>query len=86
MKILTLTCKLFSTFEVGGKYENTDPRTDADQINDSYNSITGGIGFIFLPDNDARLQINMVHTSWEKPTPSLHLDSNILQIQLQVRI
>lgn len=78
--------KLFSNFEVGGKYESTDPRTDSKQINDSYQTITGGIGFIFLPDNDARLQLNLVHKSYEKPTPGANLDNNMLQMQLQIRI
>lgn len=52
------------TFEVGGKFEHTDPNTTVDD--NAFNTITGGVGFIFTPDNMARLQLNIVHTEYEK--------------------
>jgi phosphate-selective porin len=52
------------TFEIGGKYEHTDPNTTVDD--NAFNTITGGIGFIFTPENMARLQLNIVHTDYEK--------------------
>lgn len=74
----------FQTFEIGGKYENTDPlKTNPD---DDYTTITGGIGFIFLPDNDVRLQLNVVHTDYKKEIPGAQKNNNIYVAQLQVKI
>ncbi len=72
------------TFEIGGKYENTDPMTDIDD--NAFNTITGTIGFIFLPDNNARLQFNIVHTEWEKEVPGALINSNMFVTQLQIKI
>jgi hypothetical protein len=72
------------TFEVGGRYERTDPlNTDAQ---DDYSTITGGIGFIFLPDNDARLQLNVVHTNYKDEIPGVQKNNNIFLAQLQLKI
>ncbi|MEZ5015403.1 MAG: porin [Chitinophagales bacterium] len=73
------------TFEVGGKYETTDPLTDVD--GNSFSTITGTVGFIFLPDNDARLQFNIIHTDWESAiSPGGIMASNIFSAQFQVKI
>lgn len=74
----------FQTFEIGGRYEHTDPlKTDG---NDDYNTITGGIGFIFLPDNDVRLQLNVIHTSYKEEVPGLQKNNNLYVAQLQLKI
>jgi len=76
--------KWCKTFEVGGKYENTDPLTD---INDNaFTTITGTIGFIFMPENMARLQFNIVHTEWEQAEPGALINSNMFVTQLQIKI
>ncbi|MBA2407597.1 MAG: hypothetical protein H0V65_06350, partial [Chitinophagales bacterium] len=51
-----------------------------------FRTITGGIGFIFLPDNDARLQMNMVHTNYQKEIEALQKNNNMLIAQLQLKI
>ncbi len=78
------------TFEIGGRYEHTDPwnsksATDASSGN-SINTITGGIGFIFLPDNDARLQLNLVQTNYEKEFPGAQKNNLLFVTQLQIRL
>lgn len=75
------------TFEIGGKFENTDPNTvDPDDIRD-FNTITGNIGFTFLPDNMARLQLNVVNTSWASPVSPGGIDSgNMFLAQFQLKI
>ena len=45
------------TFEVGGKFENTDPNTFVSNNNNDYTTITGNIGFTFLPDNMAHYSL-----------------------------
>jgi hypothetical protein len=50
------------TLEFGGKFENTDPNTSKDD--NDYTTITGNIGFTFLPENTARLQLNVINTNW----------------------
>lgn len=72
------------TLEVGGRFEHTNPLVSNDQ--DAYNTITGGIGFIFLPDNDVRLQINVVHTSFEEEIPGSQKDNTMFVAQLQLKI
>ncbi len=73
------------TLEVGGKYENTDPNTTIDK--NAYSTITGNIGFTFLPDNDARLQLNIVHTNWEGTvSPGGINASNMFIAQFQLKI
>lgn len=81
IKIDKQWCK---TFEFGGRYETTDPMiTTADN---AFNTITGTIGFIFLPDNAARLQFNIVHTEWEKEILHTQINSNMFVTQLQIKI
>ncbi|MBC8173827.1 MAG: hypothetical protein H7X71_07975 [Chitinophagales bacterium] len=72
------------TFEAGGKYENTDPRTAVDA--NSFSTITGNIGFTFLPDNTARLQFNIVHTSWDTPISGTIDAGNMFVTQFQLKI
>jgi len=74
----------FQTFEVGGRYEHTDPLKTS--TSDDYNTITGGIGFIFLPDNDVRLQLNVVHTNYKEEIPGLQKNNNQYIAQLQLKI
>lgn len=72
------------TLEVGGKYEHTDPLSDNDF--DQFNTITGGIGFIFLPDNMVRLQLNMVHTAYAENADDAFRNFNYFVAQLQLKI
>jgi hypothetical protein len=72
------------TFEIGGKYELVDALLSDDE--EDYSTITGGIGFIFLPDNDARLQFNMVHTNYRKEIDQLQKNNNMFIAQLQLKI
>ncbi|MCY7409346.1 MAG: OprO/OprP family phosphate-selective porin [Chitinophagales bacterium] len=72
------------TFEIGGKYENTDPSNFNE--NDAYSTITGGIGLIFLPDNDARLQLNVVQTNYEKEIAGSQKNNTMFVAQLQLKI
>ncbi|MBC8045735.1 MAG: hypothetical protein H7Y00_02980 [Fimbriimonadaceae bacterium] len=74
------------TFEVGAKYENTDPLIDVDD--NAFSTITGNIGFTFLPDNTARLQLNFIHTDWEKPISGSEaiVAANMFVAQLQIKI
>lgn len=81
---IELEKKWCKTFEIGGKFETTDPMTETD--NNAFNTITGTIGFIFLPDNAARLQFNIVHTEWEKEIPGALLNSDMFVTQLQIKI
>ena len=75
-------CKVF---EVGGKFENTDPNTIIES--NAYSTITGDIGFTFLPDNMARLQLNLIHTNWETAVSPGGIDqSNIFVAQFQLKI
>jgi hypothetical protein len=76
--------KFCKVFEVGGKYENTDPSNL--NSNDAYSTITGGIGFIFLPDNDARLQLNIVQTNYEKEIAGSQKNNLMFVAQLQLKI
>ena len=72
------------TFEVGGRFEHTDPTKISET--DSYNTITGGIGFIFLPDNDARLQLNLVQTTYQDEIPAKQLNNLMFVMQMQLKI
>lgn len=72
------------TFEFGGRYEHTDPLESNNQ--DDYNTITGGIGFIFLPDNDVRLQLNVVHTDYSTEIDGSQKNNNMFVAQLQLKI
>ncbi|MBC8045734.1 MAG: hypothetical protein H7Y00_02975 [Fimbriimonadaceae bacterium] len=76
-------CKLL---EVGGKFENTDPLSSIDE--NEFSTITGNIAFNFLPDNNARLQLNFIHTDWKKPiSGSDAIDAaNMFVAQLQLKI
>ncbi len=75
------------TFEVGGKFENTDPNTFVSDDNNDYTTITGNIGFTFLPDNTARLQLNIVNTSWASPVSPGGIESaNMFIAQFQLKI
>lgn len=72
------------TFEVGGRYEFTDPTEKSET--DAYNTITGGIGFIFLPDSDARLQLNLVQTNYEHEIAGSQKNNLMFVMQLQLKI
>lgn len=72
------------TFELGGRYEHTDPLTSGDQL--SYNTYTGGIGFIFLPDNDVRLQMNIVHKDYKEEIEGSQKSNTMFVAQLQLKI
>jgi hypothetical protein len=72
------------TFEAGGKFEHTDPTEKSDL--DAFNTITGGIGFIFLPDNDARLQLNVIQTNYEEEITGVQKNNLMLVMQLQLKI
>jgi len=75
-------CKIF---EVGGKFENTDPNTLIES--NDYSTITGNIGFTFLSENMARLQLNLIHTNWETAVSPGGIDqSNIFVVQFQLKI
>lgn len=73
------------TLEFGGKYENTDPNTT---INDNdYTTITGNIGFTFLPENTARLQLNIINTNWASAvSPGGITSANMFVAQFQLKI
>jgi hypothetical protein len=72
------------TFEIGGRFEHTDPTKILDT--DAFNTITGGIGFIFLPDNDARLQLNLVQTTYQQEIPGVQKNNLMFVMQLQLKI
>jgi hypothetical protein len=72
------------TFEAGGKFEHTDPTRKSDL--DAFNTITGGIGFIFLPDNNARLQLNLVQTNYEEEIAGVQKNNLMFVMQLQLKI
>jgi len=72
------------TFEVGGRYESTDPLTSVDD--NQFTTITGGIGFIFLPENDARLQFNLVQTNYKTEVPGSLKNNLQFVTQLQLRM
>ncbi len=73
------------TLEFGGKFENTDPNISIDD--NDYTTITGNIGFTFLPDNAARLQFNVINTSWASPVSKGGIDaSNMFVAQFQLKI
>lgn len=74
-------CKVF---EIGGKYEFTDPNMETD-LND-FSTITGTVGVNFLPDNDARLQLNIVHTDFSTGLSSTIDASNMFVMQFQLKI
>lgn len=75
------------TFEIGGKFENTDPNIIASDDNSDFTTITGNIGFTFLPDNDARLQLNVIHTNWATAVSPGGIDaSNLFVMQFQLKI
>lgn len=72
------------TLEIGGRYEHTDPLDT--NGGDDFNTITGGIGFIFLPDNDVRLQLNVVHTDYKEETEGVVKNNTMFVAQLQLKI
>jgi hypothetical protein len=72
------------TLELGGKYETTDPLIQVDD--NAYSTVTGNIGFTFLPDNTARLQLNIIHTKWQAPISETIDSSNMLVAQFQFKI
>ncbi len=72
------------TFEIGGKYENTD-LLNTSEI-DAYSTITGTVGFIFLPDNDARLQFNLVQTNYQKEVAGSLKNNLMFVTNLQLKI
>lgn len=72
------------TVEFGGKYENTDPLNTSEV--DAYNTITGTVGFIFLPDNDARLQFNLVQTNYQKEVTGSQKNNLMFVTNLQLKI
>lgn len=73
------------TLEVGGRYEFTDPNNSVD--NNGYTTIVGNIGFVLLPDNDARLQLNLVQTNYQKEVPGTSAKNNLMFVtQLQIKI
>jgi Phosphate-selective porin O and P len=78
--------KAFQVFEVGGKYENTDPRTQlSDNSSLAFHTITGDIGFDFLPNNQARLQLNVIRTIYAHPA-STSKNNTFFVMQMQVKI
>lgn len=74
------------TFEIGAKYESSDPLTTVQE--NSFYSIIGNIGFIFLPENMARLQFNFIHTNWDGGIPGNESinSANMFVAQLQLKI
>ncbi len=76
-------CKMF---EVGGKFEQTDPLLNID--NNAYSTITGDIAFNFLEDNKARLQLNLIHTTWESTITAASeiKTSDLFMMQFQLKI
>jgi hypothetical protein len=73
------------TLEIGGRYEMTDPNNSVDD--NGYTTIVGNIGFVFLPDNDARLQLNVVQTNYQTEIPGTATQNNLMFVaQLQLKI
>jgi hypothetical protein len=73
------------TLEFGGKFENTDPNTSKDE--NDYTTITGNIGFTFLPENTARLQLNVINTNWASAiSPGGITSANMFVAQFQLKI
>lgn len=72
------------TFEIGGRYEFTDPLSEVDE--NAFSSITGVVGFTFLPDNAARLQLEIARYIFEKEIPGVIKNFNRFMVQLQFQI
>ncbi|MFI5172365.1 MAG: porin [Chitinophagales bacterium] len=76
-------CKMF---EVGGKFEQTDPNMSVD--NNGFSTITGDIAFNFLEENKARLQLNIIHTTWESTITAASdiaaADMFVMQFQIKI--
>ena len=87
---INVTKTWLRTFEIGGKFEHTDPWTaksaDDSPSGNATSTVTGGIGFIFLPDNDARLQLNLVQTNYEKEFSGAQKNNLMFVTQLQLRL
>lgn len=74
-----------NVFEIGGKFENTDPNTLIES--NAYSTVTGDIAFTFTPNNTARLQLNLIHSNWESAISPGGIDqSNIFIAQFQLKI
>jgi hypothetical protein len=43
------------------------------------------VGFIFLPDNDVRLQLNVVHTDYKVEIPGSQLNNNMFVAQAAIK-
>lgn len=72
------------TLEFGGRFDHTAPLSTNGDLD--YNTITGGVGFIFLPDNDARLQLNLVQRNYAAQIPGVQKNYLMFVAQLQVKI
>ncbi|MFN3939832.1 MAG: porin [Chitinophagales bacterium] len=72
------------TFELGGRYEFTDPLIKT--VDNAFNSITGVIGFTFLPDNAARLQLELSRYIFEQEVTGALKNFNRFMVQLQFQI
>lgn len=72
------------TFELGGRYEFTDPLMEVDD--NAFSVVTGVIGFTFLPKNAARLQFELSGFSYEKEIPGVTKNFLRFMTQLQLQI
>ncbi|MBK6730187.1 MAG: hypothetical protein IPG60_04195 [Bacteroidetes bacterium] len=72
------------TFELGGKYELTDPLLEINQ--NAFSVITGIIGFNFLPNNTARLQLQIENFIFEKEIPGVTKNFTRFVTQFQLYI
>ncbi|MFI5135199.1 MAG: porin [Chitinophagales bacterium] len=73
------------TLEIGGRYEWTDPNTSISD--NAYTTIVGNIGFVILPENDVRIQLNIVQTNYQKEIPGTSTKNNLAFVaQLQLKM
>ena len=75
--------KLLPLLEIGGKYEVLNPLTH--RSNNSLAQLTPNIGIVFLPDNAARWQFNVVRTDYETEMAGGPKDNLLFVTQFQVR-
>ena len=75
--------KLLPLLEIGGKYEVLNPLTH--RSNNSITQLTPNIGIVFLPDNAARWQFNVIRTDYEREVVSAQKDHLLFVTQFQVR-
>ncbi|MEO5673076.1 MAG: porin [Chitinophagales bacterium] len=73
-------------FEAGGKYEHTDPLTNVSgNLSQAFHTITGEIGFDFLTNNMARLQLNVIRTIYEQQSLT-QTNNTFFVTQMQLKI